>query len=136
MHKIISGEVLGYFEYFKNKELSLYLPWTNNSNIALNGCGYGDAHYSLVPMNDWGVKETLQEFKTTSITFDTLCKNYEITKIDYLQIDTEGFDTEIIQMIDFTKYVINTIRYEKWQFDSSCFTEHNISSAKNLGQMV
>jgi len=98
--------------YNSNSEISLYIPKTNANNIAANGCGYCDAHYSLVPMNDWG--DALQEIKTDSITFDDLCIKYNIrSKIDYLQIDTEGFDTEILKMIDFNKYDIRMIRYEK-----------------------
>lgn len=42
-----------------------------------------------------------------------------------LQIDTEGFDTEIIKMIDLSKYTINRIRFEKWGFKTECFTDYH-----------
>jgi FkbM family methyltransferase len=93
--------------------------------------GYGDVHFSLVPMNDWG--EDFVKIQTKSITFDTICKEHNITEIDYLQIDTEGFDSEIIKMIDLSSYRIRVIRFEKWGFDPSCFTRHNQEIASELG---
>lgn len=85
-------------------------------------------------MNDWGKKEDMVKITTKSITFDTICENHHIKNIEYLQIDTEGFDSEIIEMIDFNKYKINEIRFEKWGFDKSCFTAHNENIANKLGQ--
>lgn len=105
--------------------VSLYIPKIKDNNKADNGHAYGDAHFSLVPMNDWGDKENMQEIKAVGIKFDTLCSNFGIYNIDYLQIDTEGFDAHIIDMIDLDKIYINTIRYEKWPFNPDCFTKHN-----------
>ena len=39
-------------------------------------------------------------------------KNYTMLDADYLQIDTEGFDLEIIKMIDFSKFKPSLIKYE------------------------
>jgi len=72
-------------------------------------------------MNDWGEKNNMIEMKSNSITFNTLCSNLNIGEIDYLQIDTEGFDSEIIKSIDFSKHKIHVLRYEKWPFDTECF---------------
>lgn len=93
-----------------------------------------DAHFSLVPMNNWGDKDGLTKINTKSITFDTVCRMIGVTEIEYLQIDTEGFDSEIIRMLDFSKYTINTIRYEKWEFESREFTNHNQATSENLGK--
>ena len=76
--------------------------------------GYGDSHFSLLPRNDWGEKEDMVKLQTKSITFDKICSNHNITNIEYLQIDTEGFDTEIIKMIDLSKYKIKTIEYKEF----------------------
>jgi hypothetical protein len=84
-------------------------------------------------MNDWGSKDNMVSFTVKSRTLDTICKEHNIQSIAYLQIDTEGFDSEIIQMIDFTKYDIQSIRFEKWNFDSSQFTRHNGDKASELG---
>lgn len=86
---------------------------------------YSHGQFSLLPMNDWGEKSNMCKFKVSTITFDKICEDLNITEIEYLQIDTEGFDSEIIRMIDLDKYNIKTIRYEKWGFDRDCFTKHN-----------
>ena len=122
--------------YTDDEDIDLYVPAKNGvmGTIAENGLIYSDSHFSLVPMNDWGNKNDMVKITTKSITFDTICSNHGITDIDYLQIDTEGFDSEIIKMIDFSKYKINTIRFEKWPFKSNSFTEHNKQLANDLGE--
>ena len=122
--------------YTDDEDIDLYVPAKNGvmGTIAENGLIYSDSHFSLVPMNDWGNKNDMVKITTKSITFDTICSNHGITDIDYLQIDTEGFDSEIIKMIDFSKYKINTIRFEKWPFKSNSFTEHNKQLAHDLGE--
>lgn len=111
--------------YYKNNEdIELYIPKNK---------GYGNGHFSLLPMNDWGEKDTMDKFVTKSITFDEICSQYDIQEIDFLQIDTEGFDSEIIKMIDFNKYNIKQIRFEKWGFDTSCFTRHHRELSNELG---
>jgi len=85
-------------------------------------------------MNDWGNKDDMVKIKSKSITFDKICNIHNITNIDYLQIDTEGFDSEIIKMIDLSKLKINTIRFEKWGFKSDCFTRYHEEKANELGE--
>lgn len=108
--------------------VTLYIPAKNKvlGNSGENGITYNDYHFSIVPMNDWGSKENMIELKSESITFSQLCKNYNITDINYLQIDTEGFDAEIINDIDLNQINVDIIRYEKWNFDEQCFTRHQI----------
>ena len=122
--------------YEDDKEISLYIPAINKiyGNKGENNFTYADAHFSLLPMNDWGEKENMIEIKTKSITFNTMCSAYNINEIDYLQIDTEGFDTEIIKMIDFDKINIKKLRYEKWGFDPSCFTRYHSDKYDQLGK--
>jgi len=83
---------------------------------------FGDGNYSLLPMDDWG--NDLKGKRVKGITFTQLCKKHNITDIDFLQIDTEGYDAEIIKSIDFNKINIKVIRYEKWKFSPDCFTRH------------
>jgi FkbM family methyltransferase len=123
--------------YYENdKTVDLLIPSKNGiyGQKADNGIIYQDLHFSLVPMNDWGKKEDMVSIQAKTITFDQICKNHNITNIEYLQIDTEGFDTEIIKMINFSKYKINTIRFEKWGFSSDCFTNYNSEKANELGE--
>jgi len=83
---------------------------------------WGYQNFSLLPMDDWG--RDFHKIKSPSMTFTQLCKKHNITNIDYLQIDTEGYDAEIIKSIDFNKIHIGIIRYEKWKFSPDCFTRH------------
>ena len=60
-------------------------------------------------MNDWGEKDDMVKITAKSITFDEICKVNNITNIEYLQIDTEGFDCEIIKMIDLKNTKLNKL---------------------------
>ena len=122
--------------YYNDDEMvELYIPAKNGimGTRADNGIIYNDAHFSLLPMNDWGNKNDMVKIISKSITFDKICSIHGITDIEYLQIDTEGFDSEIIQMINLSKYKINKIRFEKWGVDSECFTNHHKQKAYELG---
>jgi FkbM family methyltransferase len=122
--------------YYNNDEMvELCIPAKNGimGTSADNGHSYSNAHFSLLPMNDWGNKNDMAKITAKGITFDKICSNHNITNIEYLQIDTEGFDTEIIKMIDLSKYKINKIRFEKWGFQTDCFTKFNNEIAHELG---
>ncbi len=121
--------------YNDEEDVELYIPAKNGimGTLADNGIVYNDCHFSLLPMNNWGTKNDMAKITAKSITFDKICSIHNITNIDYLQIDTEGFDSEIIQMIDLSKYKINKIRFEKWNFNPDCFTDYNKEKAAELG---
>ncbi len=122
--------------YESNVTVELVIPAKKGiyGSQADNGYTYTDVNYSLVPMNDWGDKNDMVKMQAETITFDDICKQFNIHTIEYLQIDTEGFDSEIIQMIDLTKYKINTIRFEKWYFKPECFTAYQNDKANKLGE--
>lgn len=46
------------------------------------------------------------------ITFQTLCDKHSVEIIDLLHVDTEGFDYEILKLIDFQHYCPALIMYE------------------------
>lgn len=48
-----------------------------------------------------------------TITFEDLMNKYGLTELDYLQIDTEGYDQRIIESIDFNKYNIKEVKFER-----------------------
>jgi len=105
------------------KVSTIVIPKNNQeNNTAINGVRYDDAHYSLLPMDDWG--DVFTSIKTQSTTFNALCKKYRITNVHYLQIDTEGYDVEILKSIDFKKINIDVIKYENWKFSEACFTRY------------
>ena len=121
--------------YNDDETVELYIPAKNGiiGTCADNGIVYDDSHFSLLPMNDWGNKNNMVKITSKSITFDKICSIHSITNIDYLQIDTEGFDSEIIQMINLSKYKINKIRFEKWNFKTECFTNYHQEKSLHLG---
>lgn len=56
--------------------------------------------------------DAMYEQEVACISFAQLAADYEIGEIGFLQIDTEGFDFEIIKTIDFSRIRPRIIRYE------------------------
>lgn len=57
-------------------------------------------------------EDYLIELPVRALTFNDLLKEQNIHKIDYLLIDAEGYDYEILKMIDFTTIKPRIIRFE------------------------
>jgi FkbM family methyltransferase len=57
--------------------------------------------------------------KCQTITFDMLCEKWAIDKIDYLQIDCEGYDQRIVNSIDLEKYSVNKLKFETHYLDDN-----------------
>lgn len=58
------------------------------------------------------IEERIREEQVECITFDDLLKEVGEKSVDLLQIDAEGYDYEIIKMIDFNKMRPSIIRFE------------------------
>jgi FkbM family methyltransferase len=58
------------------------------------------------------VSADIEEIRVVACTLSGLLNKHAIPNIGLLQIDTEGFDFEIIKMIDFTKYKPTIINFE------------------------
>ena len=121
--------------YTDDEEVELVIPSKGGiiGRKADNGIVYKDVHFSLLPMNDWGEKEDMVKLKTKTISFDTLMIENNITELDYLEIDTEGFDYEIIKMIDFKKYKIKQIKFEIFGFPTERYSKHFEEKKEQLG---
>jgi len=57
-------------------------------------------------------KEDIEIEEINCLTFDDLIDKYNVNKIDFLQIDVEGYDYEIIKQIDFNKIKPVFLQYE------------------------
>lgn len=57
-------------------------------------------------------EECIVEEKVECITADTLVEKYGLERIDWLQIDTEGYDFEIIKMFNISKHKPAVIVFE------------------------
>jgi FkbM family methyltransferase len=62
------------------------------------------------------------------VTFGDLCQKYKVERIDYLQLDTEGYDARILSSIDLTRYSPEIIRFEH----ASLEYEDKVSLAERL----
>ena len=58
-------------------------------------------------------KSEIKSYEVTTVTFNEICEKYISGHvIDYLSIDTEGSEYEILSSIDFTKYSVSCITVE------------------------
>ena len=69
------------------------------------------------------IKNSVQESDlvieaVTCKPLSTLIEEYELLKLDYLQIDTESFDDEIIKMINFNQVKPKLIKFESVHLSS------------------
>lgn len=67
-------------------------------------------HEKLVP----SIRENLIAEETVCVTLNDLLQKHRIKNIDLLQIDTEGFDFDIIKSLDFNVFRPRIIRYENF----------------------
>jgi len=115
----------------EERVVQLVYPKNNVNEVSVNGIHYGDHNFSLIPMDNWG--NDFEILEVQGISFNRLCKKHGLTDIHLLQIDTEGYDAEIIKSIDFGKINIDIIKYEYWPFAENCFTRHG-DKAKLYGR--
>ena len=76
-------------------------------------------------------KEYISEEKVLCISPAMLLKQYKIDKLDWLQIDTEGFDYEVIKMFNIEKTSPTVISYENMNLsadDKKSCTEYLIKN--------
>lgn len=57
-------------------------------------------------------RDIIQEIVKASTVMDIINPNFSLAPLDYFQIDTEGFDYEVVKMIDFVTIKPNIIKYE------------------------
>ena len=87
-----------------------------------------------IPLNIY-MKE-VEEFdidreEITTITFNDLLSKHDLPTIDFLQIDTEGYDERILNTIDFGVLEIKFIKFEK-HYLSEGFIENFINKLEVL----
>lgn len=64
-------------------------------------------------------KEDIDEFEVQCLTFEEVLAKYDLQEIDYVQIDTEGYDERIVKSINLEKYKIKYLQFEKYYADQS-----------------
>lgn len=95
-------------------EVSLFRfkPDTPLPNNFFHGMARFDKNYMLARSRKMGLGDAIEEIKVPALTFETLTRKHNIRKIDFLQIDTEGFDFEIIKMAFSLNIFPEIINYE------------------------
>ena len=61
----------------------------------------------------------IEEVDVKIVVFNDLVEKYNISEIEYLFIDTEGYDYQIIKSIDFNKTKINKVKFEYKHLDDT-----------------
>lgn len=65
-------------------------------------------HKEFIP----DIEQRLVCTQVPAITFDTLCRRYGVEQVDLIHIDTEGYDWQIIQMIDWSRVRPKILMFE------------------------
>ena len=73
----------------------------------------------------------IREEEIEIFTFGDLISKYSINEVDYLLIDTEGFDYNIIKSINLKKIKINKIKFEYKHLDDTFKFEEKLYELKN-----
>jgi FkbM family methyltransferase len=68
-------------------------------------------------------KDMIEQIEVGCVTFEFLMDQLGITEIDYLKIDAEGLDYDILSTIDFNKFNIKAIRAEHDHIESSLLVD-------------
>lgn len=59
-----------------------------------------------------------------STTLNKLCEKYNVTRIDFLKIDVEGYDLNVLKTIDLDKIHVQTIKIEHKHLDDTLIVEY------------
>jgi FkbM family methyltransferase len=88
-----------------HNQLNLYSDVYDSGNV-LSGLS------SIIARKSYNHK--LNTIKFQPYTFTELCRLHDVTEVDFLMIDTEGYDYTILNSIDLEKVQIQRIICEKW----------------------
>jgi FkbM family methyltransferase len=65
-------------------------------------------HKNLIP----DIEERIVTTSVPCLTFDSLCKKHGVERLDVVQIDTEGYDLEVLRLIDLARWQPSLVMYE------------------------
>ena len=97
--------------------------------------GINDINYSSKDIVEKDIRSKIKKYKLKTTTFDKIIPLDEV--IDYLSIDIEGGEMEVLKSIDFKKYTIKVISVENNNPDNIDFNyffkEKNFSFFDRIG---
>lgn len=66
------------------------------------------SHRRFIP----DIDERVATMAVPCVTFDTLCARHSVERVDVVQIDTEGYDDKVLDLIDLARYRVQVVMYE------------------------
>ena len=106
------------YKNFKNIDiLNFAISYNNNDEISLYYSEDDAPHYQTCSSNINHVKKhypnsIIKKFNIKSVSINDFFEKYSISEVDYLSIDIEGLDYEVLMSIDFNKFNIKNISIE------------------------
>ncbi len=76
-------------------------------------------HKSFIP----DIEERVRALEVPCLTFDSLCRKYGITDVDVVQIDTEGYDYEIVKLLGLGRRHPSLVMFEHLHLDGPTHRE-------------
>lgn len=73
------------------------------------------SHAHLVP----DIEERIETIEVPCVTFDTLCARNGLDHVDVVQIDTEGYDRQVLELIDVPRLRPCLVLYEHLHLDAA-----------------
>ena len=102
----------------KNEELSFYIPHFNRHNTS----AHSSIYLEHVLKHGHNLEE-VKELKIKSLNINELFAKYDIKELDYLFVDCEYEDYNIINSIDFSKIKIDKIKFEYGHIQNDLFRD-------------
>jgi FkbM family methyltransferase len=76
-------------------------------------------HAQFIP----DIEERLICEEIPCLTFESLCRRHDVTSLDLLLIDTEGYDAEILKLVDFQALTPALVIYEHFHMSEAARAE-------------
>jgi FkbM family methyltransferase len=125
-HKQLNHEIYQYA--CSNEEKTSQFQIVNTGwNHSVNGISYS----SLTPKYDIVDQHTTETIEVSVIKLDTLLTNLNIESVDFVSIDTEGWELEVMQGFSADKYKPKVILLENYLYD-----ENYVSFMKERGYVL
>ena len=83
------------------EHISFFAPNESANEIKAYGDQLGSLNPAHAIRHDPKFAEKVSEIKVPAFSFNALCKRYDITSIDTLMTDTEGYDARILATFPF-----------------------------------
>ena len=101
---------------FENAAITQRDEWISLYTVDEVVAGDSPSLYSSIDSHmlkrDFGSKAPIREIRVPGLTLSTLISKHHISSISLLQIDTEGYDCDIMSMIDWTIIRPSIINFE------------------------